>query len=133
MNLNCNNNTANVNEEFSCSLDIYSTDNHASVYIDYGNSQNEFFNLTLPGLIISMFILAKSYSLKFISNKKEYSSVDGPMPNLDLTSLKNARNQLNLNNGNNLLINAGFKTDSLFCGFEIYAANPGYVYIDVNI
>ena len=54
------------------------------------------------------------------------------MPIIDITGFKNVRNQLNLNDGNNLLINAGLKSDGLFCGFEIYAANTGSVYIDVK-
>ena len=54
------------------------------------------------------------------------------MPNLDIASLKNDRNQFNPADGNNLLINAGFKADSLFCGFEIYAANTGSVFIQVK-
>ena len=53
------------------------------------------------------------------------------MPNLDITSLKNDRNQFTPATENNLLINAGFKTDSIFCGFEIYAANTGSVYVEV--
>ncbi len=44
-----------MNEEFSCNLDVYSTENHASVYIDYGNNQKEFINLTLTGLITFKF------------------------------------------------------------------------------
>ena len=54
------------------------------------------------------------------------------MPIIDITGFKNVRNQLNLNDGNNLLINAGLKSDGLFCGFEIYAANAGYIFIKVK-
>lgn len=69
-----------MNEELNCTLDIYSTDNNASILIDFGNSQTELVNTALEGfklfLILYLRKMPKSNQNKF--NKKRNPIIGRP-------------------------------------------------------